>query len=168
MVMKAKRGQAAMEFLMTYGWAILVVLVVIGALAYFGVLSPKKLLPDKCTLPPGLLCDDYALSADGGVQMVIANGLGKTVTITSILVTEASSGSEICSGTLTPTSKVTITNGKKKSLGCAAAGIDAFAGEKTKFEVTLKYVFGDGTDSDALKHVAEGEIFATVQKSTAP
>jgi len=28
-----KKGQAAMEFLMTYGWAILVVLIVIGALA---------------------------------------------------------------------------------------------------------------------------------------
>ena len=35
-----RKGQAAMEFLMTYGWAILVVLVVIGALAYFGILSP--------------------------------------------------------------------------------------------------------------------------------
>jgi len=30
-----KKSQAAMEFLMTYGWAILVVLVAIGALAYF-------------------------------------------------------------------------------------------------------------------------------------
>jgi len=39
-----------MEFLMTYGWAILVVLVVIGALAYFGVLSPATLLPEKCTV----------------------------------------------------------------------------------------------------------------------
>ena len=30
-----RKSQAAMEFLMTYGWAILVVLVAIGALAYF-------------------------------------------------------------------------------------------------------------------------------------
>jgi uncharacterized protein (UPF0333 family) len=42
-----KKGQAAMEFLMTYGWAIVVVLAAIGALAYFGVLSPQKLLPDR-------------------------------------------------------------------------------------------------------------------------
>ena len=34
---KNNRAQAALEFLMTYGWAILVVLVSIGALAYFGV-----------------------------------------------------------------------------------------------------------------------------------
>ena len=30
-----KRGQAMMEFLMVYGWAILVVLAVIGAILYF-------------------------------------------------------------------------------------------------------------------------------------
>jgi len=41
-ILKGRKGQAAMEFLMTYGWAILVVLVVIGALAYFGVLSPSS------------------------------------------------------------------------------------------------------------------------------
>ena len=42
MFSKGKKSQAAMEFLMTYGWAILVVLVAICALAYFGVLSPDK------------------------------------------------------------------------------------------------------------------------------
>ncbi len=36
-----------MEFLMTYGWAILVMLIAIGALAYFGVISPEKLLPKE-------------------------------------------------------------------------------------------------------------------------
>lgn len=33
-----KKGQAVMEWLMTYGWAILVVLVAIGALVYFEVI----------------------------------------------------------------------------------------------------------------------------------
>ena len=53
--MKAKKclkAQAAMEFIMTYGWAILVVLVAIGeqwnlagALAYFGVLNVDNFAP---------------------------------------------------------------------------------------------------------------------------
>ena len=34
-----KKSQAAMEFLMTYGWAIVIVLVAIGALAYFGTFN---------------------------------------------------------------------------------------------------------------------------------
>lgn len=36
------KGQAALEFLTTYGWAFLVILVMIGALTYFGVLAPAK------------------------------------------------------------------------------------------------------------------------------
>ena len=36
---KNKKGQAAMEFLMTYGWAILAAIIAIGVLAYFGVFS---------------------------------------------------------------------------------------------------------------------------------
>ena len=45
-----------MEFLMTYGWAILVVLAAIAALAYFGVLSPEKFLPEKCLIEVGFTC----------------------------------------------------------------------------------------------------------------
>ncbi len=53
-----------MEFLMTYGWAILVVLAAIGALAYFGVLSPKNLLPSSCTVGAGFGCSNAKATAD--------------------------------------------------------------------------------------------------------
>ena len=53
---KNRKSQAAMEFLMTYGWAILVVLAAIAALAYFGVLSPEKFLPEKCLIETGFTC----------------------------------------------------------------------------------------------------------------
>ncbi len=43
-----KKGQAAMEFLMTYGWAILVVIIAIGSLWYFGALNPSTFLPNQC------------------------------------------------------------------------------------------------------------------------
>ena len=36
-----------MDWLMTYGWAIMVVLIAIGSLAYFGVLSPDNLIPKE-------------------------------------------------------------------------------------------------------------------------
>jgi hypothetical protein len=38
-----KKGQGAMEFLMTYGWAIIVVIAAIIALAYFGLIDPGRL-----------------------------------------------------------------------------------------------------------------------------
>ena len=51
-----KKAQEAMEFLMTYGWAIIVVLVAIGALAYFGVLGDSSKF--QCNnFPEGCICE---------------------------------------------------------------------------------------------------------------
>jgi len=87
--MKSRKAQAAMEFLMTYGWAILVVLVAIGALAYFGVLSPEKLLPEKCIVATGsgLFCDKNLVTADAAgdkVTMRLKNILTDPIVINSI------------------------------------------------------------------------------------
>lgn len=72
-----KKAQAAMEFLMTYGWAILVVLAAIAALAYFGVLSPDKFLPEKCQFPSGFGCVDFtADSTTQQITLVMQNGAG--------------------------------------------------------------------------------------------
>ena len=64
-----------MEFLMTYGWAILVVLIAIGALAYFGVLNPGRFLPNSCTVGPGVGCDDFKVNATN-VVLILRNGIG--------------------------------------------------------------------------------------------
>ena len=86
-----KKSQAAMEFLMTYGWAILVVLAAIAALAYFGVLSPEKFLGEQCIVEPGLACTSSKVEPTK-ITLVLAQNKGKTITIDSISV-----GS--CSGT---------------------------------------------------------------------
>ncbi|MBW2976406.1 hypothetical protein KY347_03095 [Candidatus Woesearchaeota archaeon] len=84
---RKRKSQAAMEFLMTYGWAILVVLAAIAALAYFGVLSPERFMPEKCVLAPGLACVSFRLET-GELEMYISNGLGKTIQITEIALDE--------------------------------------------------------------------------------
>ncbi len=85
-----KRAQAAMEFLMTYGWAILVVLVAIGALAYFGILSPARFLPESCTLAPGIGCNDFKITYGapdvGTIQLLLMNGMGETVTNANVTI----------------------------------------------------------------------------------
>jgi len=78
-----KKSQAALEFIMTYGWAILVVLVAIGALAYFGVLSPDRFLPSKCIMQAGIACLDHKATAST-LQVVAQNSLGYDLTITSV------------------------------------------------------------------------------------
>jgi len=48
--MAEKKAQSAMEYLMTYGWAILIIAVVLGALFQLGVFNPMTFAPKA---PPG-------------------------------------------------------------------------------------------------------------------
>jgi nicotinamide riboside transporter PnuC len=60
-----KKSQAFLEFLTVYGWAFLVILVMIGALAYFEILSPSyKYNPDKdiCDGTCGQILNDMWVS----------------------------------------------------------------------------------------------------------
>jgi hypothetical protein len=86
-MLKTRKAQAAMEFLMTYGWAILVVLAAISALAYFGVLSPSKFLPESCTLSAtsGMACLDFRVDSASAVVMVINSG-GRDVTLNNVSI----------------------------------------------------------------------------------
>ena len=70
-----KRGQAAIEFLSTYGWMLFVVLAVITSLVYFDVLSPDRFLVPHCTIPSGIGCTDF-LGASDGIDLVFRNTLG--------------------------------------------------------------------------------------------
>ncbi|MFH1174508.1 MAG: hypothetical protein V1725_05200 [archaeon] len=83
-----KKGQAAMEFLMTYGWAIIVVLAAIAALAYFGVLSPDRLLPERTTFPAPLANIDKASIADAAntVTVTLTNSVGNQINITRLVL----------------------------------------------------------------------------------
>jgi len=78
-----KKGQAAMEFLMTYGWAILVVLAAIGALAYFGVLSPSKHLPESCIFGQGISCVDFTVQSATST-LYLQMGFGQDVDIYNV------------------------------------------------------------------------------------
>ncbi len=95
-----KKGQAAMEFLMTYGWAILIVLIAIGALAYFGVLSPDRFLPEKCAISTGsgIFCDDFSIDSDSQVRLSLHNILTDDMTDINVTLTNGGGGTGVCTG----------------------------------------------------------------------
>ncbi len=75
-----EKGQAALEFLTTYGWALLVVLVMIGALSYFGVLNPASTQSERCVSPLGFECKDYVVNTDGQIFR-FKNNLGHPIIV---------------------------------------------------------------------------------------
>lgn len=52
-------AQAAIEFLTTYGWALLVIAIVLVALGWLGVFSPQNIVQEHCQFPVGTFeCND--------------------------------------------------------------------------------------------------------------
>ena len=99
--MKSK-GQAAVEFLSTYGWVLIILLVIIGGLAAMGYLSPSKLFPDKCSGSPELPCtgitlDKNSIIYNGFEPHIIIRGqnnLGRDILITDAKTTQGKCGYE--------------------------------------------------------------------------
>src|SRR5262245_42689263 len=78
MATRSRKGQAALEFLTTYGWAVLIILVMIGAITYFGVLRPSKFLPSKCVVSTEFNCDDYQIQSNVA-RIQLKQGIGKSI-----------------------------------------------------------------------------------------
>ncbi len=152
---KMKKSQAALEFLMTYGWAFLVILVMIGALAYFGVLNPKKLLPEKCTVPAGFTCDEYQITTTG-VKIILTNNQGGAINANSAVL----SGDYTFNGTadVAPTTLIGVGNKINISQDFDTTK-PPVKGDKIGISFNLDWTAAGKT----LNQTATGDVFATVQ-----
>ena len=144
------RSQAALEFLMTYGWAILVVLLVIAVLMYSGVINTDAFLPDKCALASGIVCRDYAVEGSR-VILSLKNNIGIGIIINSVDVLKKNGGSCSNVGTvrLNPGEATLIT-----VVGCDN-GED---GEKFVGQIDVSYT----KENLLISHVLSGTISSTI------
>ena len=138
-----KKAQAAMEFIMTYGWAILAVTVVIGALVYFGIFSPRNLLPETCSFPSELSCVGKALasSSDNTISVVLSNNAGSPITI----VRSGIDSSEDCifvSATVDGGDlNVTVANGDTVTIVVTCSSLTA---GRINADITVPYLAANG------------------------
>jgi len=144
-----KRGQVALEFLMTYGLAILVVLIAIGALSYFGILSPDRFIPRKCALEPGIGCMDFKVD-ESTVILVLRNGKGEDITINSIKV-----------GNCTGSSSGTLNNGEQETY--VISGCTNTPGKKFIGDINLTFLSESG-----LTHKHLGRLIDKIEAGGTP
>jgi len=92
MTMKMK-AQAAMEYLMTYGWAILIVIIVAAALYAFGIFNPATWTGTRATGFANIgVPADWRYGADGDFNITVKNAIGSPITITGVKATCGTSG----------------------------------------------------------------------------
>jgi len=159
-----KKGQAAMEFLMTYGWALLVVLIAIAALAFFGVLNPSRFLPSTCTLAPGFSCVDYAARATGtAVQLILQNGLGDNINSVILYLASIQGAGTGCTGSVTFAGVTSIVDGGQASFNIAnmPTGCVLNRGTKVRADLIIQYSVGSGVST--IQHSKVGQFITGVE-----
>ena len=68
----------ALEFLMTYGWAIMMVMAVVGGLMYVIIPHPKSLTTNKCIFGAAIPCMGVQLSHDF-LKVSLRNSMGQSI-----------------------------------------------------------------------------------------
>jgi len=69
-----RKGQGALEYLMTYGWALLVVVVVGAALYSLGVLNPGTYAKQACTGFTYFNAREFRMDDGGNFTIIVDNG----------------------------------------------------------------------------------------------
>lgn len=153
------RGQAAMEYIVTYGWAFLVILVAIGALAYFGVINPSMFLPGRCTVSGGFSCLQYKVTATQ-VQLGIQNNLGVDADQVSISLFSAD-----CTGSGEPAPAVLAYTAVQNGAPVNGTALPTFTCDlvgKTRMKGTFSITYVKSGES--LSHTTTGTILSGVER----
>jgi hypothetical protein len=157
-----RKSQVALEFLTTYGWAIMVVMIMIGALAYFGIFNIQEQLPERCNFGVQLNCGDWLISeadenfGDPSVKMYIRNNFQEGITISRFTV-----NSENYACNCSSSSTIYLESGDTAILeanDCEGCSSFFNEGDKVKLEGAVKYIKQTGK----FNHTQKGEIFATI------
>jgi hypothetical protein len=83
-----RKAQSAVEFLVTYGWAFLMIFGFVGTLFYLDVLDLGRLMPDRCEFSSEIVCEQKIIieetqpsANDGAIFIKLANNLGASLVI---------------------------------------------------------------------------------------
>lgn len=84
--MRRKKGQAAIEFLTTYSWAILIIFLSIGALMYFDIFNTSRFISERCETGAQIKCIEAELTEGGIFRIRLANNFPVDIRVNSIRV----------------------------------------------------------------------------------
>ncbi|MBI4158932.1 hypothetical protein HY500_01590 [Candidatus Woesearchaeota archaeon] len=114
-----KKSQAAMEFLMTYGWAIMIIFIVIGSLTYLGIFDLP--VPTTCDIPNPYICRDLKVDSATDIFTIKLEAVNidtasvenkiKNITVNGVTCTVPTAGTDLRTASETPvTSTCDFTN----------------------------------------------------------
>jgi hypothetical protein len=154
-----RKGQAAIEFLVTYGWAILGAMIAIGALSYFGIFNTQRYVSDVCYFGDQITCEDYIAYNNGTVGLILRNNFGVNIDINSTTF-KSDYGTVICNTSDRIIPQLNIEPGDTFNITCNITSTTIPTNSKLKYKTIITF---QRTTSDNL-HNQTGDVTVTVQK----
>ena len=150
------KGQTAIEYLMTYGWAILIILIVAGVLAYYGIFAPSSFLgPTARGFGQVQVLNPWAVSSTT-MTLNLANRVGGAINVTSIAATVDNNPY-----TCTPTAELYIASGEDDTFTCTIAGGITGAATGDTYSATLVISYRYPSDASSAAFSTSGTITGT-------
>ena len=130
-----KKGQSAIEYLMTYGWAMLVLVLIVGLLFSTGIFSPNYLISEECNLGPKLPCSHFLYNDGKNLRLLVnvTNGFEYKIKIKSVSVSFDKGNMSVKISNDNPLS------GDSAQIDAMLAGYNAAKDSTKKFTVSIDY-----------------------------
>jgi len=151
-----QKGQSALEYLMTYGWALIIILIAAAALYAMGLLSPGTYQQKTCTGMTTLGYQDHFFDG-ASFKVRVANEAGAKITMTSVALT-TNKNSTCCTYTYsTPTN---VNAGKSATFTVPVNVSEGWAdGEDYIMDVKFTYDISQGITG----HIEAGSCTGKVE-----
>ena len=150
-----KRGQAATEFVITYGWVMLIIISLLFGLFYYGVVDLDMYLDETCTFPAGIDCIDYSWDNDGFL-IVVRNSFGFDIQNISLTIDPEQLGTICITATIKESIGLLNTKTQLFSINCSDMGVI------TTFKGNLIFTF-ETAETD-IPHQKVGFVLAKLRR----
>jgi hypothetical protein len=154
-----RKGQSALEYMMTYGWAILVILALGVVLWQMGILGMGQ------DTTPGergfsqVSPVDWKLSSNGILSVTVTNEAGLILNVTSANATITAGGSGPCTGAVTGAPVSVFRPAQSVSITFSSCPVSDPVGSYYRAEVGIVYE----NPASGIEHLSYGKIWGGIE-----
>lgn len=164
-MMNSKKGQAAIEYIMDYSWALLLLAIVIGAIFFTGAFNPTQFVMKECYFGPQFKCNSQLIDRSPSTQLLI--NITNLHTYRIKLKNVSFSSDDLGTKLFSPT-PATIINSSDSNLLDISFPKQSIKGEIKKILVNITYyicaeeVNPTCNETDSFQHIVSGRIVEQV------
>ena len=152
-----EKAQTSLEFLMTYGWAILIVLVIVVVAWQWGFFNPGGVVKKGSSGFWGVKPLDFSYKVNGDLELSLKNGVGGGINITEVVVR---GGSVTYTDTLVTPLSISPGSQSTYSLSGSTSGLQG-GGIGSSYDLFLSIEYNDSRTQEFYR--SSGRIWGSIE-----